>query len=492
MMGNFVQKIKNLMPSKRKLIQLYTALLFNANFKGFAQGSIYKGNTKILCAPGINCYSCPGAIAACPLGTLQGAISSDKSTMYYVGGILLLYSMLFGRMICGWFCPFGFIQELVYKIKTPKMKKNKATRVLSYLKYVILVFFVFCVPIIYAFRDTPLPAFCKYICPAGTIEGGLTLLSNEVNASYFSMLGPIFTWKFLLMVSIMVGCVFVFRLFCRFLCPLGALYGLFNKISVFGVTVDAPKCTNCNLCVNHCKMDVTKVGDQECISCGECINVCPTKAIQWKGTGLFRKGTNAASGTSEENKKARNITRGITTAVMIAFLIGVVAYYWQSTPDFVPPAEGNQVGDSCPDYDLHRVDGSGILEETIDPTKTGKITIINFWGTWCTPCVNELPYFDQIAANYADNVTVIAVHTNMINNTAPNYIKEHYPDSKILFATDDADPDTKTEVYYTTLGGRDTYPYTVVLDENGVIVKIFFEAVHYEDLEKVVEFELNN
>ena len=502
-MKKILEKIKTLMPTKRKLIQLYTALLFNANFKGFAQGSIYKGNTKVLCAPGINCYSCPGAVAACPLGTLQGAISSDASTWYYVGGILVLYSILFGRMICGWFCPFGFIQELVYKLKTPKMKKNKVTRIISYLKYVILVFFVFIVPIIYAFRDTPLPAFCKYICPAGTIEGGLTLLSNEVNASYFSMLGPIFTWKFMLMVSIMVGCVFIFRLFCRFLCPLGAIYGLFNKLSVFGVKVEENKCTHCNLCVNHCKMDIKEVGDQECISCGECINVCPTKAIQWKGTdiqdkvkGFFHKGNKDVIAdnpvANENNQKARNITRGITTVVMIVFLIGVVAYYWQSTPDVIQPAVGNQVGDSCYSYDLTRVDGTGFLEETIDPTTTGKITIINFWGTWCTPCVNELPYFDQIASNYADDVTVIAVHTNMIAETAPDYIKGHYPESKILFAKDSVDPETQAEVYYTALGGRDTYPYTVVLDENGVIVKIFFEALHYEDLEAVVEQELNN
>ncbi len=480
------------MPSKRKLIQLYTALLYNANLKGFVQGNIYKGNTKVLCAPGINCYSCPGAIAACPLGSLQGAISSGQSTLYYVGGILLLYAILFGRMICGWLCPFGFIQELVYKIKTPKLKKNKVTRLLSYLKYVILVFFVIIVPITYAFRDTPLPAFCKYICPAGTIEGGLTLLSNEVNASYFSMLGPIFTWKFLLMVSIMVGCVFVFRLFCRFLCPLGALYGLFNKISVFGVKVEESKCTHCNLCVNHCKMDVNHVADQECISCGECINVCPTNAIKWKGSGLLRKG-NSIDNQPEENKKARNISRGIVTAIMVAFLVGVIAYYWNSTPDFVQPAEGNQVGDSCYSYNLTVVDENGISEtETIDPTQTGKITIINFWGTWCTPCVNELPYFDQIATNYGDDVTVIAVHTNMIADTAPGYIASYYPDSNVIFAKDDASEDGTTEVYYSALGGRDTYPYTVVLDENGVIVEIFFESLHYEDLEEVVERELGN
>ena len=491
-MEKFVQKIKDLMPSKRKWIQLYAALLYNANLKGFVQGNIYQGGTKVLCAPGINCYSCPGAVGACPLGSLQGAISSGHSTLWYVGGILLLYSILFGRMICGWVCPFGYIQELVYKLKTPKLKKNKFTRILSYLKYVLLVVFVFIIPIMYAFKDQPLPAFCKFICPAGTLEGGMLLLANEVNASYFSMLGPIFTWKFLLMVSIMVGCVFVFRLFCRFLCPLGALYGLFNKFSFFGVKVEEHNCINCNLCVKHCKMDVNKVGDQECISCGECMNVCPTDAIKWKGSGLLRKNSHLQD-QPEENKKARNTTRLITTIVMIGVLIGAWVYYWQTTPDFVQPEQGYEVGDTCYSYDLTRVDGTGILEgTTIDPTKTGKITIINFWGTWCTPCVNELPYFDQIATNYADDVTVIAVHTDMIVDTAPTYIANHYPNSNILFAKDDPNPETGIDKYYSSLGGRDTYPYTVIIDEHGVIVKIFFEALHYEDLEAVVEQELNN
>ena len=247
-----LNKIKNWLPTKRKLMQLYFALLFNANLKGFVTGNIYQGGSKKVCAPGINCYSCPGAVAACPLGSLQGAFSADHSTLYYVGGILLLYSILFGRMICGWLCPFGLVQELVHKIPTPKLKKSPVTRLLSYLKYVILVFFVFIIPIMYAFRDTPLPAFCKYICPAGTLEGGIGLLSNAVNESYFSMLGPLFTWKFLLLVSIIVGSIFIFRLFCRFLCPLGALYGLFNGISLFGVKVEKSKCTDCGACVEAC------------------------------------------------------------------------------------------------------------------------------------------------------------------------------------------------------------------------------------------------
>ena len=215
------EKLKRLIPTKRRIMQLYFGLLLNANLKGFVTGNIYQGKSKIICAPGINCYSCPGAAGACPLGSLQGSFSADHSTIYYVCGILLLYSILFGRMICGWVCPFGLVQDLLYKIKTPKVKKSPVTRILSLLKYVILVFFVFIVPIMYAFRDTPLPTFCKYICPAGTLEGGIGLLSNAVNDSYFSMLGPLFTWKFLLMVSILVGTIFVYRVFCRFICPPG-------------------------------------------------------------------------------------------------------------------------------------------------------------------------------------------------------------------------------------------------------------------------------
>ncbi len=493
-MKKFLNKIKSLLPTKRKLIQLYFALLFNANLKGFTSGNIYKGSSKQFCVPGINCYSCPGAIGACPIGSLQGSFSADKSTIYYVGGILLLYCILFGRMICGWFCPFGLIQELLHKIKTPKLKKSKVTRILSYFKYVVLVFFVFTVPIMYAFRDTPLPAFCKYICPAGTLEGGIGLLANKVNASYFSMLGPLFTWKFLLLVSIVVGSIFVFRLFCRFICPLGALYGLFNKISIFGVKVEDSKCTHCNLCVNHCKLDIHHVGDQECISCGECVKVCPTNAIVWKGPKLSKKKDVIPGDPVESNKKARLAARTVSCFVLIAILAGAIVYYWNDDGNTVQvpsqneqAEQGNQAGDLCYGSDLEIVTGSGITTDTVNPAETGKITIINFWGTWCTPCVNELPYFDQIASEYEDTVSVIAIHTNIVSETAPEYIAGHYPDSNITFARDLAE-----EGYYSMLGGRGTYPYTVIIDDNGIVVKVFLEALEYKDLKQVVESILDN
>ena len=138
-MKTFITKLKRLIPSKRRLIQLYAALLTNANLKGYVNGQIYQGPVKNVCAPGLNCYSCPAASASCPLGALQNALAaSGKRTPYYVFGIILLYGIILGRTICGFLCPFGLIQDLLYKVKTPKLKKNRATKIFSYLKYVIL------------------------------------------------------------------------------------------------------------------------------------------------------------------------------------------------------------------------------------------------------------------------------------------------------------------------------------------------------------------
>ncbi len=489
-----MKKLKKWLPSKRKIMQLYFALLFNANLKGFVTGRIFQGSTKNFCAPGINCYSCPGAIGACPLGTLQGAFSSARhTTLYYVGGILLLYSIMFGRMICGWLCPFGLVQEVCYKIKTPKLKKSPVTRLLSYLKYAILVFFVIIVPIMYAFRNKPVPAFCKYICPAGTLEGGIGLLSHKTQVGLFAQLGPLFTWKFLLMISILVGCIFIFRLFCRFLCPLGALYGLFNKFSVFGIKVDNSKCTHCGLCHRECKVDIRHPGDQECISCGDCVNVCPTKAISWSGPKILVAPNEIGNQEPVAKKKRRTATRIVTAVVMAAVLIGAIVYYWRLPgPSTKPPVgqshsqtpipQGTTEGTLCYNGNLEIVGKDGVTGETIDPAATGKLTVINFWGTWCGPCVTELPYFDQIAREYEDSVTVVAIHSAMLKETAPEYIAANYPETPMVFAWDHGDGD-----YYNLVGGTGAYPYTMILDKNGVIQKLYPKPVTYSDLKGAVD-----
>ena len=282
---NWFIKIK---PSKRKLIQLYSALLYNANIKGFITGTIFTGTTKSMCVPGLNCYSCPGAIGACPLGSLQNSLSSSKERFpFYIIGILLLYGLILGRTICGFLCPMGLIQELLYKIKTPKLTKNNITRIISYLKYILLVVLVIIIPITYGLNNVVIPGFCKYVCPAGIVEGAFGLLSNPNNVNFFQMLGNLFTWKFILLILFALACIFMYRAFCRFICPLGAIYGFFNKYSFLGIEVVKDNCTNCGLCVKACKMDIRFVGDHECINCGECISVCNTQAIRWKGSQIF-------------------------------------------------------------------------------------------------------------------------------------------------------------------------------------------------------------
>ena len=270
----------NIKKYKRKIIQLTSAILYNCNYKGYRDANIYNGKIKQFCVPGLNCYSCPGAIASCPLGSFQSFImkrSGRENILsmipFYVLGLLVIFGVLFGRLICGFLCPFGLIQELLYKIKTRKIKKNQITRNMTIIKYFILAIFVIIIPILYF-----APGFCKYICPVGTLEAGIFHISRTKGLR--DMVGVLFSMKLVILSIVILMSVFLYRFFCRFICPLGAFYGLFNKISIFGIKVDTTKCVNCKACTDFCLMDTKKVGDRECIKCGECKKVCKYNAIK--------------------------------------------------------------------------------------------------------------------------------------------------------------------------------------------------------------------
>ena len=284
-------------PTTRRLIQLYAAVLCNAHVRGFAEGSIYTGALKSVCVPGLNCYSCPGAIGACPLGALQNAIaaSADRPA-FYVVGLLLLFGLLLGRVICGFLCPFGLIQELLHKLPTKKLRKSPLTRRLSRVKYAILLILVLAIPAWFALRRLPLPAFCKYVCPAGTLEGAVLLLLHPANGALRAMTGGLFWWKLALLTGCLAACVFAYRAFCRFLCPLGALYGLLGRLALLGVRVDPARCTDCGACVHVCPADIRAVGDSECVHCGACIDVCPEKAISFRAGKLVLRGNELPEG----------------------------------------------------------------------------------------------------------------------------------------------------------------------------------------------------
>ncbi len=268
---------------QHSFIQLAATVLTNGYIIGFFNGRIFTGNTKILCVPGLNCYSCPGALGACPIGALQAVLGGRKHNFsYYVIGIIILFGVIFGRLICGLLCPFGFIQDLLYKIPLPKLNvPHKIDRPLRWLKYVIALVMVILLPIFLTNEfGMATPYFCKWLCPAGTLEGGIPLaITNE---GLRAQLGFLFNWKIGILLVVIISSMLTYRPFCKYLCPLGAFYSLFNKISFYQMNVDKLKCTNCKACERHCKMnvEVTKnINSLECIRCGECKNICPTEAI---------------------------------------------------------------------------------------------------------------------------------------------------------------------------------------------------------------------
>ncbi len=257
--------------------------LTNGYAKGFAEGKIYTGNLKIICSPGLNCYSCPGALNSCPIGSLQAVLDSGQFHFScYVFGILMAFGALFGRLICGWMCPFGLVQDLIYKIPLFSKKKNlPGHKWLRYLRYVILGLFVMILPsVVVNIAGMGKPWFCEFICPGGTLFGGIPLVA--LNASLQKAIGFRYFWKLSLLIVILVLSVKFYRPFCKYICPLGAIYGLFNPVSFYRLKVDKDKCIHCTACQKACGMDI-KVWENpnspECIRCGNCKAVCPRYAI---------------------------------------------------------------------------------------------------------------------------------------------------------------------------------------------------------------------
>ena len=299
-MGKKFSGISQILTRFRGYIQAAAALLSNPHLPNFLKGEIYRGAGKKVCVPGLNCYSCPAAAGACPIGALQTVAGSAKyGFSYYITGTLILLGVLLGRFICGFLCPFGWFQELLHKIPTKKFSTKKL-KCLTWIKYAVLLVTVFLLPAL-AVNDVGMgdPFFCKYICPQGVLEGAIPL--SVVNSGIRSALGALFAWKFSVLIAVTAVSVLFYRPFCKWLCPLGAFYALLNKVSLFQMKVDKSKCVTCGKCAKACKMavDVTKTPNHtECIRCGMCVRECPTNAVRFRygfGEGKDKSGANAAN-----------------------------------------------------------------------------------------------------------------------------------------------------------------------------------------------------
>lgn len=277
----------------RKWVQALFFLITNGYWEFPVSRTIYQGPLKVLCSPGLNCYSCPAATTYCPIGALQQLFAGVRFALengqfflgFYVVGSLGVIGGFVGRMVCGWACPFGLFQELLHKIPSPKFG---VPRKLRFIKFAILAFMVILLPL-FAVNELGLglPWFCKYLCPAGTLEAGLPLLVLQPGLR--EIIGPLFYNKLFFLLLFTGWSILASRPFCRTTCPLGAFYALFSKVKLIGLHLDVNRCTQCKACHAVCPMGVKfneSPTDTECISCLACSKICPYNAIQFEVGGI--------------------------------------------------------------------------------------------------------------------------------------------------------------------------------------------------------------
>ena len=269
----------------RLFFQIIYTIVSNGYMYGFLNGKIYKGSLKYTCVPGLNCYSCPGAIGSCPMGALQAALNKRNFEIpFAVLGFFFVFGSIFGRFVCGWLCPFGLVQDLLHKIPFFRKRKQLAYHsVLKYGKYVVL-FGLVVVGSSFLFTGfAKVPAFCKFLCPSGTLMGALPLLGMDKQLR--SQASDLFYWKLGILMVLILLSVKVYRPFCQYLCPLGAIYGWFNRFSLVQIHWEKDTCISCMACQRVCPVNLPpeKISvSTECIKCGQCVEVCPKKCLHFK------------------------------------------------------------------------------------------------------------------------------------------------------------------------------------------------------------------
>ena len=279
---------------KRRPWQITSTILHNAYlpasiglvvYRGFlylptlSKITIFQGPLKGFCAPTLNCYACPGALMSCPIGSLQHFAIRHQFPFFLVG-FLGLVGVGVGRMTCGWLCPFGFLQDLLKKISR---RVVRLPRWMGNFKYASLVIIAILLPFFLG------ELWFSKLCPAGAIEGAIPWTAAGAAESpelagldVSSMIGTFFWMKMAIAGVFILAMVFIKRPFCRMACPLGAIFSLFNRISLVKLRVNYKLCTDCGLCERVCPVDLKahrELDSPECIKCLECTK-CPTGAIK--------------------------------------------------------------------------------------------------------------------------------------------------------------------------------------------------------------------
>lgn len=257
-MGSMIDRLKK-NTLKRRLTQSGVLVFLNIPFI----------NLLFVSCPVFYCHGCPLASMACPLGVLVN-FSTLHIFPFVTLGILGLVGVIGGRLVCGWLCPFGLIQDLLHKIP---IKKIRLSPKLYYIKYVLLVGLVFAVPFFWPGQPY---TFCHF-CPSGTLEASIPwkFLGEDSQGGL-----PAFIMRISIAAFVLILAVVASRSWCRVLCPLGAIFAFFNRFSIFRFRLEHEKCNNCNVCANKCPVDIDPVGQMNTAECIKCLDCTCTKHIK--------------------------------------------------------------------------------------------------------------------------------------------------------------------------------------------------------------------
>jgi ferredoxin-type protein NapH len=327
-------KKKSFLNSLRRLLQsLIGVVALNSFIPVFWTKRLYGGILKQYCAPVLNCYGCPSAFFACPIGSIQHILLITRPVKFSAAvrlwdqlsaylqalvttltswpmALTALVGLGVGRLFCGMVCPFGFVQDMFFKIKAHKVTMH---RCFSWGRYLVLVVLVLIIPFF-----TQLPWFCK-LCPQGNLEAGIPfILWNPTNSLSGDPMFPTIFWFFWVKVAILVAFlglfIFIKRPFCRAVCPLGAIFGLFNRVSVLQMKVDEKIkefCKTCNQCRDICPTDINIYEDANSPDCVRCLlcTTCPSVSLTWVGgrrgtpaKAIGKRATQAGSGRQRSNQ----------------------------------------------------------------------------------------------------------------------------------------------------------------------------------------------
>jgi ferredoxin len=185
-------------------------------------------------------------------------------------GIVLL-GVVLSRFFCGWICAFGALQGVFGWLGKKIFKRRfvvppKVDRVLRWAKYPILV------AIVYFTWKTGTLVIRPYdpLAAYGHLSAGLSAVWAE------------FAVGFVILVLTLVLSMFYERVFCKYVCPLGAVNAILSRIPLFRIKRETTTCISCARCDKACPMNIDvshadTISSPECIACMECVTVCPTK-----------------------------------------------------------------------------------------------------------------------------------------------------------------------------------------------------------------------